>query len=63
MKYFLVLMSAVLLTSCSSYKQHYRSQKKDYSQCWCIDPWDGGGEWCCDGRAPNYMAPYRHNRN
>ena len=53
----------VLISSCSSYKTHYQKQKRDYSQCWCIDPWDGGGEWCCNGKAPNYMAPYRHNRN
>ena len=63
MKHLIIIALAVALTSCSSVKQHYRSQKKDYSQCWCIDPWDGGGEWCCNGKAPNYMAPYRHKHN
>ncbi len=62
MKYLLILISAIVLSSCSSQKNHYRSQKNYYNQCWCIDPWDGGGEWCCNGQAPNYMAPYRHDR-
>ncbi len=63
MKHLIIIALAVALTSCSSVKQHYRSQKNDYNQCWCIDPWDGGAEWCCNGKAPNYMAPYHHKHN
>ena len=57
------LIITTLFSSCSSYKQHYRSQKNDYSQCWCIDPWDGGAEWCCPGKEPGYMGPYRYKAN
>ena len=51
-----------LLTSCSVQNHHRRSQSNDYSQCWCIDPWDGGAEWCCPGREPKYMSPYKHKK-
>jgi len=42
--------------------KHRRSQSNDYSQCWCIDPWDGGAEWCCPGKQPKHMAPYKHKK-
>ena len=51
-----------LLTSCSVQNKHRRSQSNDYSQCWCIDPWDGGAEWCCPGKKPKYMSPYKHKK-
>tara|TARA_R110001583_G_scaffold110181_1_gene259135 strand:- start:12466 stop:12699 length:234 start_codon:yes stop_codon:yes gene_type:complete len=51
-----------LLSSCTSYKQHYRIQKSDYSQCWCIDPWVGAAEWCCSGYPPKHMNPYNHRK-
>ena len=51
-----------LLTSCSVQNKHRRSQSNDYSQCWCIDPWDGGAEWCCPGQQPKHMAPYKHKK-
>ena len=62
MKYFLILMAAILLASCSVQNNHRRSQSRKYNQCWCIDPWVGAGEWCCEGAPPKYMAPYRHRQ-
>ena len=60
MKYLLILMAAILLASCSVQNKHRRAQSRKYNQCWCIDPWGGAGEWCCDGPAPKYMSPYKH---
>jgi len=51
-----------MLSSCSLQNQHRRSQSNDYSQCWCIDPWVGAAEWCCPGKEPKYMAPYKHKK-
>ena len=61
MKYFLTLMSVLLLASCSVQKKHRRSQSRNYNQCWCVDPL-GGAEWCCSGKAPKYMTPYKHKK-
>lgn len=58
----LALAASMLFMSCSP-QHHYRlKQSKKYNQCWCIDPWAGGAEWCCDGDAPKYMAPYKHKK-
>jgi hypothetical protein len=59
-------MSVILLASCSvsrttPYKNR-RSQANDYSQCWCLDAWNGGAEWCCPGSPPKYMNPYAHSK-
>ena len=62
MKYLLIFMSAILLASCSVQTKHRRSQARHYNQCWCLDPFNGGAEWCCDGPAPKYMAPYKHSK-
>mgnify|MGYP003645482392 len=62
MKYFIIIMSVFLLTSCSIQNKHRRSQSNDYSQCWCIDPWVGGAEWCCPGNPPRHMNPYRNKK-
>ena len=61
MKYFLTLMSVLLLASCSVQNKHRRSQSRNYNQCWCVDPL-GGAEWCCSGPSPKYMTPYKHKK-
>ena len=62
MKYLLILMAAILLASCSVQNNHRRPQSRKYNQCWCIDPWGGAGEWCCEGAPPKCMAPYKHRQ-
>jgi len=62
MKYFIILMLVLLLASCSIQNKHRRPQSRDYSQCWCIDPWVGAAEWCCSGNPPKYMNPYKHRK-
>ena len=51
-----------LLTSCSVQNKHRRSQSNDYSQCWCIDPWNGVSQGGFPQSQPKHMAPYKHKK-
>lgn len=58
----LALASSILLMSCSPQNNYRYKQSRKYNQCWCIDPWDGAGEWCCPGDPPSTMNPYSHGK-